>query len=367
METRIANQRHADDEGQTEFTTFNKNETAAPALQRAIYITPSIASSTAALHSTSSQDPEHLGYSQVFGSAALPTTSLVASNSPMAEDLTSNNDEIHAAYIYSEAGPRNQGLTAQCIHCGQRTRKNVTRQRRHILRGCPVLHPVQNDAPSLQRRDQRQRTPTLVPDVITDTMVRTAMQNTPVSASSSVAEPSPPTLVLASSLSERSSNSYRSPQDQLRVGSTPEMPSQPPYPNIPSGGNHPLSTYHRPSVAYLDSRTPDSPASSMTLLAVGSRPRPWMLHHEARAANDFPQPSITPFVIKIESETQDQSLRTPSEPTFNNQSTPNATPLTSIEAEYDDEDSDEDQYSGESDSGSDSGSNEGSDNDSDSQ
>lgn len=374
MDTRTANHSQADHERQTAEAPITRNEIGAQTdLQPTAHISLPRASSTAAHQSTSLQDSQHhmeLGYSQVFGAAAPPTTSSMAEDSLMADKAFGKNDEIHGAYAYHKAAPDDKILTAQCIHCGQTLFKNVTRQRQHVLRGCPVLHPGQKNTASAQQRGQLQRTSNSLPDKVTDTLVSEFKQNTPAAAPapgpSRVAGLPPPALMLAPSMPKTSGNGngYGIPHDRVRVGSTPEIPAQRPF--VSPGGDHPLSTYYgRPPQDHI--KKLDPPASNMSLLAVGSRARPWMLHHEARAVDAFPRPSLTSNVIKTESELHDQNLRTSSENTHNLQSSRNATPLTSIEVEYDDEESDEDDSSGESDSGSESGSNEGSDKDSDSQ
>jgi hypothetical protein len=371
MDTRTANHSDADGQRQTPGNTTARNELGAQiASQRETHIPMPRISSTATPDPTSFQASQHqleLGYSQVFGTAVLPTPSSVAENPPMADRIVGENDEIHAAYIYYMADHQDKNLTAQCIHCGQRKVKNVTRQRQHVLHECPVLHPAQDDAASAQEDGQQQTPPDGPPDEVVDSL---PLKQVPASSHAAGTPQSTPMNDASLPKTSSNTNGYRTPQDRVGAASRHRMSVQFRRPEMPSGANHPLSTYYRPPVSQDDSRTPEPPepsAQHMSLLAVGSRARPWMLHHEARAADAFPQLSIGVSVVKIESESSDHSLCAPFEPARILQSSRTATPLTSIEAEYDDEDSDEDQSSGESESGSDESSNEGCDNESGSQ
>lgn len=373
MDTRTANHSYADGQRQTPGNTTARNELGAQnALQREPHKTMPRTSSTATPYPTSFQASHHqleLGYSQVFGTAVLPTPSSVAEKSPMTNSIVGENDEIHAAYIYYLADRQDKNLTAQCIHCGQRRVKNVTRQRKHVLHECPVLHAAQDDASSAEEGGQQQKPPDVPPDEVVDNVTLKVIENTQVPASSRVAALPRSTSMNDSSIPKTSSNTngYRSPKERVGAASRHGVSVQFRRPEIPCGANHPLSTYHQPPVPQEDSRMPEPPAEHRSLLAVGSRARPWMLHHEAIAADAFPQPSIGVSVVKIESESHDHSHRATFEPARILQSSRTATSLTSIEAEYDDKDSDEGQSSGETESGSDESSNEGCENESGSQ
>jgi hypothetical protein len=301
-----------------------------------------------------------LGYAQVFASPA-PNHSSAARNSSAADKIAIENEEIHAAYIYFMADRQDKNLTSQCIHCGQRKVKNVTRQRQHILRECPVLHPVaKGDMPYQEGGHPQQnhvvpayRAPNILPPGETQNI-----QEEPTSSrTGGLYQPAPKNG--STSLNSWSDfNANRLSAGQGRTDTTYQNSIPITGAKIPSGANHPLSTYYQPPVSQYGGLTPDQSEQSKTPSSVEFYAAPWMVHHRARDIDTFPLSSTSSSVIKVESESHDEARFPPLEPEHHTQSSRTPIPLTSIEAEvaYDEDDSEQDQTSDESDSGSDEGS-----------
>ena len=300
-----------------------------------------------------------LGYAQVF-ETPVPNPSSVARTSSRADKIAAENDEVHAAYIYFMADRQDKNLTSQCIHCGQRKVKNVTRQRQHILRECPVLHPVaKSDLPCQQSGHLQQhhtmpayRAPNIVPQGRAQNIQEPAL-----SQSGGPCQPVPKNgSASLNSCSGFNANNFST--NQGRSDTTYQNSAPATLARIPSGANHPLSTYYQPPASQYDSQMTGQSARSEIPSSFDFQAAPWMVHHRARDIDTFPLLSTNSSVIKIESESHDETRFPPFEPQHHIHSSRTPKPPMSVETKiaYDEEDSEQDQTSDDSDSGSDEGS-----------
>jgi hypothetical protein len=232
----------------------------------------------------------------------------------MAAEMPAEKVDDYFHYFIEKGHKR---IKAMCIHCGLSRIKSIPRQRQHLLE-CPGVPPS---------------------------------EPRPTAAASANAS-STPNVDDASSLFTSRGTSLRfdtsvvaSPNTREEHGvgmeaSSHGAPVQYSQTQVPSGGNHPLSTLLQSPG--FDISSVSSPAPTSRGGPIVSQQYSWMSNHSSVPAEAFLQHSRGTESVKIEPDIGQQGIFSSLESARNHQASNNGTPMASIEigAEEDEDDDD---------------------------